>query len=80
MIGPDGALGVCCPMDAPSCNCTQLGGWGLAGDGGCTRSVCDAWPDDFERQVDEWGCPYWTHADPFEETGCCLCFGDAGAP
>jgi hypothetical protein len=46
----------CCPIDEPSCNCTDMGGTPAA-DGTCRPGLCDAPPPMFKRYIDENGCP-----------------------
>jgi len=53
----DAGSGVaCCPIDEPSCNCTDMGGTPAA-DGTCRPGLCDAPPPMFKRYIDENGCP-----------------------
>ncbi|MBL8785153.1 MAG: hypothetical protein JNJ59_09650 [Deltaproteobacteria bacterium] len=47
---------VCCPIEAPSCNCFALGGNRI--DGSCP-SVCDAPPVGWTQVTDRFGCPEW---------------------
>jgi hypothetical protein len=57
--GPDGALGVCCPI-VESCDCTPKGGWApsLAE---CT-GPCDVAPGG-TTEPDEWGCPVYSNSE-----------------
>lgn len=45
---------VCCPIEAPSCDCFGVGG--TMSNGTC-EAVCDAAPDGWTTQADENGCP-----------------------
>ncbi len=53
VVGPGGALGVCCPQDTPSCECIRTGGWApsLAA---CSTSCNVA---NWNPAWDSWGCP-----------------------
>ena len=47
---------VCCPIEAPSCDCFALGGNRV--DGSCSR-VCDSSPNAWTQVTDRFGCPEW---------------------
>jgi hypothetical protein len=50
--------GYCCPIDQEaSCECTSLGGRALPGV--WCPNICDSVPINWERGVDDGGCPYW---------------------
>ena len=53
----DGGI-VCCPIDAPSCNCPRTGGSPDAR-GRCSSGLCDAPPPSFTLTVDGNGCPVY---------------------
>lgn len=52
VVGPDGAIGLCCPV-SNSCDCSYKGGWALT-IADCPR-VCDQGPGEGTR-TDEYGC------------------------
>lgn len=72
--GPDGAVGVCCPLETPSCNCFSTGGWApnLESCGG----ICDLGPTDYEIDEDAYGCEQYRFVG--SPRGCCGCPPDGG--
>ncbi|MBK8171456.1 MAG: hypothetical protein IPK60_14075 [Sandaracinaceae bacterium] len=78
VIGPDGATGICCPVDY-SCDCSYKGGWATSLEE-CPR-VCDQGGND--TRTDSFGCEV-----VIGDSGCFLPAdsgvpgdaGDAGAP
>ncbi len=47
----------CCPIGAPSCDCTAMGG-SPSQPGGC-KTECDTAPVGWTQALDTNGCPYW---------------------
>lgn len=54
-VGPNREVGLCCPVEAPSCDCPAAGGWART-HAECRRGPCDVAPPSFEQAVDDYGC------------------------
>ncbi|MFW5876258.1 MAG: hypothetical protein ACOCXM_05940 [Myxococcota bacterium] len=74
VVGPDGTVGVCCPLETPGCNCFSTGGW--APDLSSCPRLCDLPPQDYEIRDDPHGCGEYVFSG--SPSGCCLCPPDAG--
>lgn len=70
VVGPDGAVGICCPVSS-SCDCSYKGGWAASLEA-CPR-VCDQGPGE-GTDTDEYGCEYVFGSYS------CLAPPDMGAP
>lgn len=77
VVGPDGAVGLCCPVSpAGACGTYDLGGWADDASSCDLRQLTDVHADDLRLMDDEYGCPRWREVD---RSVCCLC-PDAGPP
>lgn len=63
----------CCPLDAPTCNCPELGG-SPDQPGGCQSALCDNTASSYVHCVDRHGCPYYE----WKDSRGCLPYDDAG--
>lgn len=75
VLGPDGAAGVCCRPDPPSCSCTATGGWAPSRASCDTFGTCDE--ANWSYGTDEWGCPILIGSGSWEG---CFPEPDGGAP
>jgi hypothetical protein len=72
--GPDGAVGVCCPVGVPGCSCPAPGGWAPSRSACPMSGACDYSMVGYD--TDEWGCQILTFGGP----SCLELPRDAGAP